>query len=355
MSYKHRFAAMIIVAAIFFVNIPAVFANNRDRSLRVVTYNMYLGTDFTEIFSAQTFEQVVEEVAEAYGDVEAGDPAARINAIADQIEAAGPALVGLQEVALWRTGAAFDPAPATDVSFDFLQMLLNALAERGLKYQAAAIHTGFDAELPAVGPNVFADVRYTDRAVILVRSDIQTSQLTVEGSSSGTFATLLTLPLLIGNISIQRGWTSVDVKMRGKTYRFINAHTEAFHPGVQFVQALELLQGPANTSLPVILAGDLNSDAEASGASYLLLTGSGFNDAWEISRPSNSGYTWPLFLASPSTPTPPNERLDLILFRGAFTVNGTDILGEDQVVDVTPSGLRPSDHAGVSATLVLEP
>ncbi len=355
MSYKNRVAALIVIAAIFSVNTPATRANNRDRSLTVVTYNMYLGTDFTEIFTAQTFPEVMSEVAEAFGDVQAGDPAARISAIADQIEAAGPALVGLQEVALWRTGAPFDPAPAADVSYDFLELLLDELAARGLRYRAAAIHTGFDAELPAAGPNIFADVRYTDRAVILVRSDMKTSLLKVEQTAAGTFDTLLTIPLLFGTVTIQRGWTSVDVKMRGKTYRFINAHTEAFHPGVQFAQAGELLQGPANTRLPVVLAGDLNSDAEASGASYLLLTGSGFIDTWEIAQPNNSGYTWPLFLASPSMPTTPNERLDLILFRGAFTVSGTDVLGEDQITDVTLSGLRPSDHAGVAATLVLAP
>jgi endonuclease/exonuclease/phosphatase family metal-dependent hydrolase len=143
--------------------------------------------------------------------------------------------------------------------------------------------------------------------------------------------------------------------MRGKTYRFINAHTEAFHPGVQYAQAAELLEGPANTSLPVILAGDLNSDAEANGASYLLLTGMGFADAWEIAEPNDSGYTWPLFLDSPSIFTDPAERLDLVLFRGPFRVSGTDILGEDPATDVTSSGLRPSDHAGVAATLVLAP
>ncbi len=355
MSFKHRVSALIIITGIFFANISATPADNRDRSLTVVTYNMYLGTDFTEIFSAQSFQEVVEEVAEAYGDVQSGDPAARISAIADQIEAAGPALVGLQEVALWRTGSPFDSAAATDVSYDLLQMLLDELAARGLRYRAAAIHTGFDAELPAAGPNIFADVRYTDRAVILARSDLKTSQLKVEQTGAGTFDTLLTLPLLIGNITIQRGWMSVDVKMRGKTYRFINAHTEAFHPGVQFAQAAELLQGPANTSLPVILAGDFNSDAEANGASYHLLTGAGFADTWSLAQPSNSGYTWPLFLESPSIFTAPDQRLDLILFRGGFGVSGADLLGEDLVADVTPAGLRPSDHAGVAATLVLAP
>ena len=93
MSFKRRLTALLIVIGVLSVGIPAAAADNGDRSVTAVTYNMYLGTDFTEIFSAQSVEEVVAEVAEAYGDVQAGNPAARIAAIADQIEAAGVAHV----------------------------------------------------------------------------------------------------------------------------------------------------------------------------------------------------------------------------------------------------------------------
>ena len=329
--------------------------NNRDREVRVVTYNMYLGTDFTEIFSATSFPEVISEVAEAYGDVQAGNPAERIDAIANQIAASDAHVVGLQEVALWRTGEFNNPSDATTVSYDFLEMLLGELTERGLHYNVVAVQTNFDAELPAAGPAVFADVRYTDRDVVLVRTDLKTSDIKLEGAQAHTFDTLLTLPLLIGNVTIQRGWVAVDIKMRGNTYRVINAHTEAFHPLVQYAQAGELLQGPANTSLPVILIGDFNSDAEAYGASYALLTGAGFADAWELTNTVGPGYTWPLFLDSATVFTTPVEWLDLVMIRGEVRAAATDRIGEDPVLDVTTSGLRPSDHAGVAAALVLEP
>lgn len=351
----NKFLTLILVIGLVSITVAAPPEDNRDREVPVVTYNMYLGTDFTEIFSAQTFPEVVSEVAEAYGDVVSGNPAERIDAIADQIEASDATLVGLQEVALWRTGAFSDPAPATNVSFDFLRMLLDELSDRGLHYDAVAVQTNFDAELPGAGPAIIADVRYTDRDVILIRTDLKTSEVKIEGTDAQTFNTLLTLPLLIGNVTIQRGWVSVDVKLRGKTYRFISAHTEAFHPLVQYAQAAELLQGPANTELPIILVGDLNSDAENNGASYLLLTGAGFADTWNVTHPSDPGYTWPLFLVSPSVFTTPTERLDLVLTRGEIEIRSADVIGEDPVVDVTTSGLRPSDHAGVSATLVLQP
>lgn len=75
-------------------------------------------------------------------------------------------------------------------------------------------------------------------------------------------------------------------------------------------------------------------------------------DAWNVARPGEDGFTCcqaedllnPLSLA--------NERIDLVLFRGAFGVMAADILGEDPG-DRTESGLWPSDHAGVSARLRL--
>ncbi len=355
MFTPRRIFAFTISIALLCLNLPATYANSRDRELVVMTYNMYPGTDFSEIFAAQSFPELVTEVAEAFGDVQASNPAERINAIADQIEAGSPTLVGLQEVALWRTGPFGDEAPATSVAYDFLQMLLDELASRGLSYGPVAVQTNLDAELPAAGAAIVADVRYTDRVVILARTDLANSQFKLEGSQAQTFTTLLTLPAIFGNVTIPRGWTSVDVKMRGKTYRFINVHLESFHPGIQFVQGLELIKTPAATSSSVILAGDFNSDAEAGGPTYHLMLGAGYADVWEKTNPTDPGYTWALFLTEPSIFTTPTQRIDLILTRGAIRGISSDVVGEDPVADITPSGLRPSDHAGVVATLVIEP
>jgi len=349
---------ILITVFVFCLAVTNAFADTddyRDRELRVVTYNMYLGTDFTEIFTAQSFPEVVSEVAEAYGDVQASDPTARIDEIADQIASSNALVVGLQEVALWRTGNFNDPAPAESVSYDFLEILLAELDERGVHFEAASIQMNFDAELPAAGTAIVADVRYTDRDVILVRSDAKTSEIKIEGIDGGTFDTLLTLPTVIGPVTVPRGWTSVDVKMRGKTFRFINAHTEAFHPLVQYAQAGELMQGLANTDLPVILVGDFNSDAESGGASYQLFVSSGFADSWDSAHPLDAGYTWPLFLVSPDLFTSPAERLDLVMTRGEIDTSNADVIGEDPVSDITTNGLRASDHAGVRADLVLKP
>jgi Endonuclease/Exonuclease/phosphatase family len=357
MSINHKALGLLCMIAFILANGPAAYADNHHRTIRVVTYNMYIGTDFTDVFQAQNQFELVTEVAEAYSDMLASNVSARAAEVADQIQAADPVLVGLQEVALWRVGAPFDPASAENVTVDQLQMLLNALNDRGLYYAPIAVQTNLDAELPAVfGPTAALDVRFTDRVVMLARTDLDVSQFKVEGIQTGTFATLLPISSpTIGTITIPRGWASADVKMRGKEYRFVTTHLESFFEPVQYAQAFELLQGVANTERSVILTGDFNSDAAAAGNSYQLLVGSGFTDAWGVSNPLISGYTWPLSAELPSTLLNPTQRLDLILTTGNISVIGSDVLGESPTADLTSSGERPSDHAGVMTTLVLEP
>ena len=93
-------------------------ADNRGRELSVMTRNMYLGTDFDGVFGATDQFSLFVAVGAAYSNVQAGNVAERISGIADEIEAGAPTLVGLQEVALWRTGTFGDPAAAESVTFD---------------------------------------------------------------------------------------------------------------------------------------------------------------------------------------------------------------------------------------------
>jgi endonuclease/exonuclease/phosphatase family metal-dependent hydrolase len=346
-----------ILALTIFISIcaPFVQANESERQLKVMTYNMYPGTEFSGIFLSQNQLELVLEVGEAFTDVQASNVPERIDEIADQIASNQPDLVGLQEVALWRTGGPQDPAPAQAVAFDFLQMLLDRLEDRGAKYSAISVQTNLDAELTgffAATPPL--DIRYTDRVVIIARTDLPTSDLKIESVSAGTFNTLLPIDLLGTTLQVPRGWTSADIKHRGKTYRFINAHLESFVEPIQWAQASELLQGPANTELPTILAGDFNSDATTGGFSYQIITGAGFSDIWSVTNSAQSGFTWPLSDENPSLILSPNQRVDLIFSRGALTAASSDLVGEENG-DITSSGFRPSDHAGLFAKLVLHP
>jgi endonuclease/exonuclease/phosphatase family metal-dependent hydrolase len=365
MFIRQKLVVIFIAVNLISYGSTETFADNRDRTVTIMTQNMYLGTDLSEVFAETTFEGVAAEVGEAFLEVQASRVEERISRIADQIAQASPSLIGLQEAALWQTGPAFHSADATDVAYDYLALLLDELSSRGLSYEAVIVKELFEAEVPGfIGPNEALDIRYTDRIAILARTDLDTSQLKLEAVHSGTFALNISFfhPIL-QEVTVPRGWTAADVKLRGKNYRFINTHLESFEPVVvNLVQALEVLQVPANTSDPVILAGDFNSNAENPAdpfyPTYPLLLSGGFLDTWDAVHPNDPGYTWPLFLINPSPGnfTNPNQRIDLVLFRGAITPIGAEIVGEDPVLDVTtPSGFRPSDHAGLVATIVLEP
>jgi endonuclease/exonuclease/phosphatase family metal-dependent hydrolase len=91
--------------------------------------------------------------------------------------------------------------------------------------------------------------------------------------------------------------------MHDKTYRFVNTHLESFSPIINYIQATELLQTAGDTNLPLIFAGDFNSDAETGDAAYRLLLSAHFTDAWERTHPNEHGFTWALFLTDPYTYT----------------------------------------------------
>ena len=192
------------------------------------------------------------------------------------------------------------------------------------------------------------DVRLTDRVVVLVRTDEKTADLKLSNPQSGAYSTALTVPTAAGTLTLPRGWASVDVMIRGKVFRFLTTHLEAFSPPVRNAQAGELLAGPAATDLPVVLVGDLNSGPGFDLGAYTILREDGFADAW-ADGPGLTCCRAADLLDPDATLT---KRIDLVLTRGGFATVSADVVGEDPA-DRTPSGLWPSDHAGVVATVQL--
>jgi endonuclease/exonuclease/phosphatase family metal-dependent hydrolase len=332
------------------------------RKVDIMTRNMYLGTDFTEIFAAQDTPTLLAEVAEAFAEVKASKVRSRIDVIAQEIKSAKPDLVSLQEAVVWQTGP-FDPSQpsANSVAFDYLELLLDELNEKKkLRYEPVAVLTNLVAEAPAIGPAGLFDVRFTDRIVLLARADLRRRELNVENVVAQHFSTVLSVPSpTLGLITIPRGFIAADIGRCNQTFRFVTAHLESFEevlglpfPIFRFAQASELLQGPVATSLPLVLAGDFNADAEnPADPVYQLLLSEGLLDAWDATHPNRPGFTWPLFLESPFIFTNPTQRLDLVLTRGHIKPTETELVGEN---DVTRWRALPSDHAGVLATLKLK-
>jgi endonuclease/exonuclease/phosphatase family metal-dependent hydrolase len=349
-----RKAAALVSAFVLLAGCGGDDDSEPSGDVLVMSRNLYLGAPIEPVFVLESLEALQPAVLQLWTTVVASDIPGRARAVAAEIAARQPDLVGLQEATLWRTqtppdGAATD---ATQVEYDFVTLIVDELAARGLLYDAVATSTNFDAEFTASDgtPATALDVRMTDRDVILARSGVSVGE-----SAEGRFQA--SVPIVLGGvvpITIPRGWTSVVATAAGATFRFVNTHLEigAFEPA-QVAQAVELRTILDGSGLPTIVVGDLNSNAipgASDTATYGIVTGTGFTDLWSVLRPGEPGPTCcqepGLRNATPALQT----RIDLILYRGAFGASSIDVVGEDPA-DRTASGLWPSDHAGVVGAL----
>jgi len=328
-----------------------------NRLVRVMTRNLYHGVD-AQIFdvpNATTVPDLLNKVAAVYNGYFTSNFAERAEAVAAEIEATRPDLIGLQEAILVRTQFPPDGGAtlASDVALDYLQILLDALAERGLRYDVAVQTHAFDFELPSA---LGFDVRHTDREVILARADLSPGSLKLSNAQSGAFAVNCAIPTtLLGPITIQRNWVSVDAKIRGASLRFLSTHLDGdclpVTSSIQRAQARELLAGPAATEVPTVLVGDLNSPADGTGDAYNDLISAGFSDVWPVAG-NGAGLTCCQADDLLNVASILDRRIDLILFRGGLATIEAVIVGDD-ASRRTASGLWPSDHAGVTATLAV--
>ncbi|MFB6123818.1 MAG: hypothetical protein ABEJ78_10210 [Haloferacaceae archaeon] len=112
----------------------------------VMTRNLYLGANLFRLFRAESFADLRRLVGDLFVDIGRTRFDRRAEAIADEIAATDPHLVGLQEAALVRTQRPSDYAEdddpnASTVRYDHLETLRAALDARGLDYDAVAVGT----------------------------------------------------------------------------------------------------------------------------------------------------------------------------------------------------------------------
>jgi hypothetical protein len=324
----------------------------------VMTRNLYLGSELGGLFEATSEAELVAAASEVWANVLASDFPARAEVLATEVAEHRPLLIGLQEVSRF---TAVSPVSGASISIDFLDILLDALSDAGLHYEAVAIAPAFEGTLPAIDPTLgFVLATLLDRDVILVRSDVPPAQLTVLDEQVGLFAAALTLPVLGAPLRIDRGWGYVDVRVRNREFRFVNSHFEAFDRPpitppelVRQAQARELLAGPLDTDLPVVLLGDFNSDAESDGLAYrILIDEGGFEDAWSTANPGDPGLTCCHDADLKNKKIDLHSRIDLILVRDGVRVREMERVGIDLAMR-TPDGLWPSDHAGVVGRVMI--
>jgi endonuclease/exonuclease/phosphatase family metal-dependent hydrolase len=397
---------------------PAGPDRHGGRDLRVMTRNLYLGADILAVADAAGPAEALAAANAAWAGVQATRFPDRARVIAREIGEARPDVVALQEVTTWRLGApvaclAGGPVPpvAADVAQDFLAILLHALAREDLHYEVAAQITSMDVELcigdPA-DPSTLGDLRYTDHDVILVRRGVawrdpmlppapwlpglvpapvapapgdRNGALYAMALADGTPATaFFTVGGSSDPVFSWRGLAAVEVARSDRWVRVLATHVEDTLPSLatmglppwlfqalqdaQIVALAGALWADPATSLPTVVLGDFNvyvEPADPSPATYAFLTGGAFpldpaldgasplRDAWTALRPGDWGFTWGF---SPDLRSGRlSTRLDLVLATPDVTPREIERTGTR---DRTRTGLHPSDHAGLRATLRIE-
>ena len=327
--------------------------------INVMTRNIYVGTDVDTVLSATDPNQIPQLVAYAFQMLLDTDFPERAKVLAKEIKRNKPDLVGLQEVSIIRTQSPGDggTTAAADTLFDYLQILLAELHRQGMDYYVAGIIQNSDVELPmltGVNPFTFDDVRLTDFDVVLARNDVIISNVT-----EANFVTRLVIPIDPTTfIEIPRGFVAVDAEVRGKNYRFVNTHLEAFAEPIRVAQAQELLDALQADTLTTVLVGDLNSPAPT-GPAYQMFLDSTYRDMWEENRrhiPWQDGNTFGHDPDLRNRFSNMYERIDFILVRPHADYINDPILSVAKILgtkkrDKTKNGLWPSDHAGIAAKL----
>lgn len=344
----------------------------KPNTVKVMTRNLYLGADLGPAINASSTDDFINKNGQILRDVDTNNFKVRARNLANELKATLPDLVGLQEVALWRTGPVDLAAPltgtfkASTVHIDYLQEFMAQLNKGKKRYKVVKVQEEFDFEAPAdynavagdgnlPGTNSNGEIngRLTMRDVIIARvgAGIKTKNV-----KSGNFATIYKPVISSIPVDVQRGWLSVDVKVRkGKWFRFVNTHLEAFgEPQIREAQAKELIAkgGPLRSGkLPAILVGDLNSDDDSvegdDRLAYNALKKGGLVDRG-TEKPMSCCVKSSILTADKGSVSDFDHYIDHIMTNKPKAVKSlkTGVTGRKVV-----SGYWNSDHAGVWSNL----
>jgi endonuclease/exonuclease/phosphatase family metal-dependent hydrolase len=320
-------------------------AHRARPDVTVMSRNLYLGADIITLVSAPTLAAEKANVQTLFNTVRATSFSRRARALAGEVAAQRPDVIGLQEVArYYRSPGA--TGPATRKLSDWLTILRQRLKARGLHYRVVSQQTELDVTVPsAAGYNL----RLKLGNAVLLRDGKHASVSLVKGLH-GTFARAGQLRVALRDgqtITLRRGYAGADLKVAGHRFRFLDPHAEAYSPASAKAQLRELLRtvGKSRTRTTII-AGDLNSDpADPEPNAYRAVIAAGYKDtahrtrtccqAENLRNRTSTLKTW----------------IDHIVVRPRARVLRRAVVGNRAADKV--GGLWPSDHAGVVVKLRL--
>jgi endonuclease/exonuclease/phosphatase family metal-dependent hydrolase len=352
-----RSSIPLLGAAVLGLLAPAVAdaASTTDKppALTVMSRNLYVGADIIRLGTATTPADEAQAATQLLQIVQQTNFPERANALAAEVARVKPDMIGVQEAARIRKtpdGVSDGPGgtPATEVVQDFLPILQSELSDAGQRYMVVAVQDELDAE---VATSLGYDVRAEQRDAILVRTG-RGAKVKVRKALKGQYDDAFTVALADGQtVSVLRGWEAMDGTAGGVKFRLVNTHLEGYSPAIGEAQAKELTGrgGPAGPQRQgVILAGDMNADPRdpntAARAPYEAIVDQGYVNV--LPRRLTCCLSETVNDPAPSF----TSDIDFIFTRPKTKVHKTGIVG-NRPSDRTASGLWPSDHVGVWATL----
>lgn len=319
----------------------------------VMTQNLYVGADLDAVIAALADDDPTNDVPALVSALATEDTTsfpARAGAVAAAIAKHRPDVVGLQEVSEIHVDLTGLGLPYV-FNEDFLPILMDSLAARGLHYAVAAKVKSIDAS-PVPG------IELKDNDAMLVNADRATVESTVEKVYDYNVGEVAP------NVALLSAFVKVGARIDGRLYWFASTHLEsdvapAYLNELRAAQAAELAATMGDET-PAFIMGDLNDDPGS--LMYQVLEQAGFQDVWAELRPGEIGFTNAHLLDLSDTIAPFDRRIDFIFARGmGHPVAGMQ--GQITRVGMLPSDrvdgpyykIWASDHAGLVATLQVPP
>jgi endonuclease/exonuclease/phosphatase family metal-dependent hydrolase len=327
-------------------------AGHGERSVSVMTRNMYIGADVDAVMLALAGGgDPAAALMDALQTLQHTDFATRVEAIADEIARNRPDVVGLQEAYDLTVIPAGLGLPGDPIQISFLPALRAALAAEHVHYVVAAENTSTDASLFG------GAVQIVDHDVLLVNP----RRVKLIGTPVEAVFSYNVGPIP-GGVTLLRGYVARIAAIDGIQTLLVNTHLESDAGTTSFAdlrtaQALELAAF-IGAEPRVVLTGDFNG--EAGSMMYGVLASSPLVDTWAALRPGNPGYSCCQAPDLSNRRSLLNQRIDFIWTRG-FTRPSGKLDGKIELVSAHPSArvrgafglIWPSDHAGVVAELDL--
>lgn len=396
--------AIRVLLGLVLALMPLPARADSNEHITVMTRNVYLGADVGPAMELlPNFSAAAEFMWE---QVKQTDFSKRSTGLAREIEAMRPDVIALQEATVWVCAPHIWSKKV--VVFDFTEQLILALKNRGLDYEIAsangkrAFNQGFSINpIPGLtmveDSNLFSSIFGTKEAAcgfqiadaLLVRSEHEVVQV---GSTEFEDAYTI-IPTFM---TVYRGYAWADVKISGNVTRFVATHLESlFDEGeipVAKMQANQLVQDLQETTMPLVVMGDFNSDprdprgtqdpnpgeqpkensqcdpqvenptaanALDSCNAYWTMINAGFSDSGPLATdPKNFtwGYDGLLQGSAVNRPGGLTDRLDYIFTKNIQPQMTAQVFGNTfpagvGVWDCDGNPCAASDHAGIAATL----